>query len=59
MKAGDVLPVTQGNYHSFTGVGPCLLLEVSKPCEVDDNYFHNPRIPFGGNHRGGAKKKGS
>jgi len=50
MKEGDVLPVGQGNYHSFTGIGAALLLEVSKPCQIDDNYFENRAIPIGGNY---------
>jgi len=51
MQAGDVLPVAPGKLHSFTGIGPALLLEVSKPCIVDDNYFENTKIPIGGNYR--------
>ena len=51
MKEGEVLPVPPGRYHSFTGVGPALLLEVSMPCEVDDNWFADPAIPIGGNRR--------
>jgi quercetin dioxygenase-like cupin family protein len=47
MKAGDVLPVAPGKRHSFTGLGPCLLLELSMPCEVDDNQFTDSRIPIG------------
>ncbi len=34
------------------GLGPALLLEVSQPCEIDDNYFENTTIPIGGNHNG-------
>ena len=51
MTAGDVLPVEPGKIHSFTGIGPALLLEVSKPCIIDDNYFENTKIPIGGNYR--------
>jgi mannose-6-phosphate isomerase-like protein (cupin superfamily) len=54
MREGDVLPVPAGKMHSFTGVGPALLLEVSMPCVVADNFFHDRRIPFGGNYRGNA-----
>jgi hypothetical protein len=32
-------------------VGPALLLELSMPCEVDDNFFDDPRIPYGGNQK--------
>ena len=51
MKPGDVLSVPPGKPHSFTGVGPALLLEVSKTCFVDDNFFADSRIPYGGNYR--------
>ena len=51
MVAGDVLPVPPGKVHSFTGHGPALLLEVSKPCIVGDNYFADMKIPIGGNYR--------
>jgi quercetin dioxygenase-like cupin family protein len=47
MKAGDVFPVPRGQYHSFTGDGPCLLLELSTPCEITDNEFRNHAIPIG------------
>ena len=51
MEPGDVLPVSPGTEHHFTGVGPALILEVSKPCVVADNYFADPTIPIGGNYR--------
>ena len=44
---GDVLPVPPGTFHSFTGLGPALLLELSMPCEIDDNDFADQRIPIG------------
>lgn len=53
---GDVLPIEQWKFHSFTGLGPALLLELSMPCVVDDNYFDNPDIPIGGNYRGRIRK---
>ena len=49
MKEGDVLPVPPGRKHSFAGIGPALLLELSMPCKVTDNYFSNRQIPIGGN----------
>ena len=52
MKTGDVLRVPTGKLHSFTGIEPTLLLEVSKPSIIDDNYFENTSIPIGGNYRG-------
>ena len=52
MGAGDVLRVDTCKYHSFTGIEPCLLLEVSKPSIIEDNYFENTLIPVGGNYMG-------
>lgn len=49
MGEGDVLPVEVWKYHTFTGIGAALLLEVSQPCEIVDNYFENRAIPIGGN----------
>ena len=56
MNPGDVLPVERWKYHSFTGKGPALLLEVSQPCVIDDNYFENINIPIGGNFSIGNRK---
>jgi mannose-6-phosphate isomerase-like protein (cupin superfamily) len=47
MGEGAVLPVAPGTRHSFTGIGPALLLEISMPCLVDDNCFADPDIPIG------------
>ena len=52
MTEGDVLPVEPGAPHCFTGLGPALLLEVSRPCRIDDNYFADPAIPIGGKGQG-------
>jgi quercetin dioxygenase-like cupin family protein len=52
MRAGDVLPVKVGAPHRFTGIESSLLLEVSKPSIIADNYFQDRRIPIGGNYRG-------
>jgi mannose-6-phosphate isomerase-like protein (cupin superfamily) len=52
---GEVLAVPPGRPHSFTGIGPALLLELSMPCEVDDNYFADAAIPIGGNYRGRSR----
>ncbi|MFA6426423.1 MAG: D-lyxose/D-mannose family sugar isomerase [Phycisphaerae bacterium] len=52
MEAGDSLLVQPGKYHSITGLGPALFLEVSTPCIIKDNYFENTSIPIGGNFRG-------
>ncbi len=51
MKPGDALKVDVNQPHGFTGKGPALLLEISKPCRIDDNYFQNRRIPIGGNYQ--------
>jgi D-lyxose ketol-isomerase len=56
MTPGDCLPVPPGKWHSFTGKGPALLLEISKPCVVADNVFENPEIPIGGNCRKRSRK---
>lgn len=48
MKPGDVFPVPRWKYHSFSGVGPALLLEISTPCVVSDNYFRDTNIPTRG-----------
>lgn len=47
MGEGGVLAVGPGVRHSFTGLGACLLLELSTPCEVSDNRFTDARIPIG------------
>jgi len=52
MSEGDVLAVPPGEKHSFTGIGPSLLLELSMPCVIEDNYFDNTDIPIGGNDKG-------
>lgn len=51
LKPGDVLAIAPGIYHSFTGKGPALLLELSMPCDVSDNFFADARIPIGGNQQ--------
>ncbi len=56
LSAGDVLRVEVGKAHRFTGLGPCLLLEVSKPSLIADNYFENTDIPIGGNYRKSISK---
>jgi mannose-6-phosphate isomerase-like protein (cupin superfamily) len=55
LDEGGVLRVETGVEHSFTGIGPALLLEVSRPSIIDDNYFANRDIPIGGNFRGGGE----
>jgi len=50
LKAGAVKVMDVHTKHSFTGQGDALLLEISKPCIVADNYFENRSIPIGGNY---------
>lgn len=54
MAEGDTLLIEPWTPHSMTGLGPALILEISTPCRLDDNYFENPDIPIGGNYGGGA-----
>ena len=51
MVPGEVLRVETNQPHQFCGVGPVLILEVSKPCIIADNFFTDRRIPIGGNYR--------
>jgi len=39
LHEGDILVMPPGHRHSFTGVGPALLLEVSMPSRRNDNFF--------------------
>lgn len=39
LEQGNVFAMPQGTYHSFTGLGNALLLEVSKPSVPNDNFF--------------------
>jgi mannose-6-phosphate isomerase-like protein (cupin superfamily) len=57
MRPGDCLAVPPGKPHSFTGRGPALLLEVSTPCLVKDNFFEDPSIPIGGNSSRHSRKQ--
>lgn len=44
IREGDTVAIPPGHLHSFRGVGESLLLELSMPCEISDNYFEDPRI---------------
>jgi len=44
MNEGDVLVMPPGTKHSFQGIGPALLLEVSQPSVRGDNFFRDRRI---------------
>jgi mannose-6-phosphate isomerase-like protein (cupin superfamily) len=48
LAEGWVLPVRPGQRHSFSGLDRSLLLELSQPCVIADNYFEDERIPIGG-----------
>jgi mannose-6-phosphate isomerase-like protein (cupin superfamily) len=44
MREGDLLAMLPGVGHSFTGVGPALVLEVSMPSTEGDNFFEDRAI---------------
>ena len=44
LAEGDTLVMQPGQHHSFTGIGPALLLEVSMPSTRNDNFFANKAI---------------
>jgi mannose-6-phosphate isomerase-like protein (cupin superfamily) len=48
LPEGASLAIPPGTGHSFTGVGPALLLEVSMPSLIGDNFFENALIGKGG-----------
>jgi quercetin dioxygenase-like cupin family protein len=44
LSEGELLVMPPGQRHSFTGVGPALLLEVSMPSRRSDNFFADDAI---------------
>ena len=44
LSQGEVLPLATDVKHSFTGAGNALILELSKPCDVNDNQFVDTKI---------------
>ena len=44
MKTGDKLVMPTGVAHSFTGIGPALILEVSMPSIPQDSFFADKNI---------------
>lgn len=44
MEQGDLLAMPPGVGHSFTGIGPALILEVSMPSILQDNFFEDKNI---------------
>jgi len=43
-EQGETIRMMRNVSHSFTGKGPALLLEVSKPCKPGDNYMKDRTI---------------
>ena len=48
MDEGDLLVMPPGVWHSFTGIGPALVLEISMPSMRQDSFFENLQIGDGG-----------
>jgi len=44
MAEGDLLAMPPGAAHAFTGLGPALILEVSMPSLLQDNFFEENHI---------------
>ena len=44
LSEGDLLVMPPGMGHSFTGIGPALLLECSMPSILQDNFFADQEI---------------
>ena len=44
MLEGDLLAMGRGTKHAFTGLGNALLLEVSMPSVLNDNFFTDKSI---------------
>lgn len=44
MREGDHLATPPGTGHSFTGIGDALLIEVSSPSVLQDNFFEDKNI---------------
>ncbi len=44
MRQGDLLAMPPGMAHSFTGIGPALILEVSMPSVPGDSFFEDENI---------------
>ena len=48
MSEGETLVMGPGKRHSFTGIGPALIIEVSMPSTRGDNFFADKHIGDGG-----------
>ena len=44
LQAGETLAIAPLQAHSFVGLSDALLLELSMPCHIEDNYFVDPLI---------------
>jgi mannose-6-phosphate isomerase-like protein (cupin superfamily) len=44
LEEGDILVMPPSQCHSFTGIGPALLLEVSMPSMRQDNFFADEAV---------------
>ena len=44
MAEGDTLAMAPGSKHRFTAIGPALVLEVSMPSMLNDNFFDDKDI---------------
>ncbi len=44
LHEGDILSMPPGKVHTFSGQGNALILEISTPCLVEDNIFHDKAI---------------
>jgi D-lyxose ketol-isomerase len=42
LKEGETLAIAPNQVHSFEGIGPTLMLELSMPCDPSDNVFEQP-----------------
>jgi quercetin dioxygenase-like cupin family protein len=54
LEQGATLLIERGAAHEFTALEASLLLEVSTPSIIDDNFFKDSHIPIGGNYSGGG-----
>jgi len=46
MKQGETLSVSPGSYHTFIAHEETLILEISMPGILEDNYFTDPRLGY-------------
>ena len=44
LREGEIMVMPPGQHHSFTGIGPALLLEISMPSIRQDNFFADKAI---------------